>query len=300
MRSGGVEVDAHASSGGGAGALLELAELGDQPLGLLDARLGLGGARLGPALSHSISRRTRLRERVLVLGLVAQHLVALFQEVAVAARAPGRARRDSARFELQHAGGDVLQEIAVVAHHHKGERLALEQLFQPEDALDVEVVRGLVEQQDVRAPAPARGRWPDACASRRRARPPAGPDRRTPPGRAGRPPRSPSRRPRKASSARAPVRTSSTVVSRREDGILGDVADAGAACGPSGSPCRRCSMPARMLRKVDLPEPFGPMSPTWSPSKRPKESPSNSGWAPKPLVRDSQVRRTAGGIGAAF
>src|SRR5687768_5569103 len=55
-----------------------------------------------------------------------------------------------------------------------------------------------------------------------------------------------------------------------------------------------------MRRKVDLPEPFGPMSPTRSPSERPKERPSNSGRAPKPLVRDSQVRRTAGGIGVAL
>ena len=145
---GGVEVDAGAGAGGGAGARLHLRQLGDHPVRLLDAPLGLGRPRLGAAPQPLDLVAHLVGERGLVLGLVAQHLVALLEEVAV-----GPLRLEEAvgiaAVELQHARGDVLQEVAVVADHQIRQRLALEQVLQPEDALDVQVVRGLVHQQHV-------------------------------------------------------------------------------------------------------------------------------------------------------
>jgi hypothetical protein len=51
--------------------------------------------------------------------------------------------------ELEHPLGDVLEKVAVVADHDERLGLALEHCFEPEDAFDVEVVRRLVEQEDV-------------------------------------------------------------------------------------------------------------------------------------------------------
>ena len=51
--------------------------------------------------------------------------------------------------DFDGAGGDVVQEGAVVAHQHHGVGPRGEELLQPLDALDVEVVRRLVQQQHV-------------------------------------------------------------------------------------------------------------------------------------------------------
>jgi hypothetical protein len=144
----GVEVDARAGAGGRPGALLQLRELGDQPLGLLDAALRLGGACLRAALQPFHLAADPIGQRGLVLRLVAQHLVALLEEVAVAPRRLEEAFRIAA-VELQHAVGDVFQEPAVVAHHQIRQGLAAQQRLQPEDALHIQVVRGLVHEQDV-------------------------------------------------------------------------------------------------------------------------------------------------------
>ena len=45
---------------------------------------------------------------------------------------------------------DVVEEVAVVADHEDGTLVVHEEVLEPDDALEVEVVRGLVEQDDVR------------------------------------------------------------------------------------------------------------------------------------------------------
>ena len=44
------------------------------------------------------------------------------------------------------------------------------------------------------------------------------------------------------------------------------------------------SSPQRMRKRVDLPEPFGPISPTRSPRSTPRLTPVNRVWAPKALA----------------
>src|SRR5687767_2781527 len=51
------------------------------------------------------------------------------------------------------------------------------------------------------------------------------------------------------------------------------------------------SRPASIFNKVDLPDPFGPTRPMWSPSKIPKDRPSKSGAAPNALARSCAERR---------
>ena len=51
--------------------------------------------------------------------------------------------------EVEHALGDVLEKPAIVADDEKRRRLRCQQLLEPEDAVEVEMVRRLVQQQQV-------------------------------------------------------------------------------------------------------------------------------------------------------
>ena len=141
----GRELDAGGAAGGSRPGVPELL---DQAAGLLDASLRLGGARLRAAPQPLDLAAHRVGQRLLVGGLAAQELVAAGEELAVPAVGLEEAVRVGP-VQLEHAGGHVLEEVAVVAHDEDGARPIGEDAFQPEDAVHVEVVGGLVHQQDV-------------------------------------------------------------------------------------------------------------------------------------------------------
>ena len=66
-----------------------------------------------------------------------------------------------AAIELEDPAGDVVEEVAVVGDDDHGARIVAQMLLQPGDALGVEMVGRLVEQQDVGLLAAA------ACTARR-------------------------------------------------------------------------------------------------------------------------------------
>ena len=111
-----------------------------------------------------------LAHRVLALGLGVEELLAVLQELAVVALAAEIAL-GVALVQLDDAVADPLQEAAVVGHHEEGEAQVLHEPLQPEHAFQVQVVGGLVEQQQVRlaqdlgqdgqALAPAAGKFGD-------------------------------------------------------------------------------------------------------------------------------------------
>ena len=119
-----------------------------QPPGLVDARLRLARARLGLARQPLELAAHAVAQRLLVRRLARQQLVLLLQVLAVAAAHVEQALGERA-VQLDHAAGHGLQEVAVVADREERLGLALQQLLQPEDAVEVEVVRGLVEQQQL-------------------------------------------------------------------------------------------------------------------------------------------------------
>ena len=51
--------------------------------------------------------------------------------------------------DVRDLGTDLIQEIAVVGDHDDGVREIDQELLQPGDGVQIQVVRGLVEQQDV-------------------------------------------------------------------------------------------------------------------------------------------------------
>jgi hypothetical protein len=114
---------------------------------LLDPRLRLAGLRglvaeaLDEAL-HARDLRLLLLDRAPQRDLARRLLAAPVGPGAVEeARAPG--------LELEDGRADRLQEPAVVSDHRDGGVEADERLLEPLERLDVEVVRGLVEEQQV-------------------------------------------------------------------------------------------------------------------------------------------------------
>ncbi len=133
----------------------------------------------GPRRSHSSSRRARLASDSSYSAWLRRTSSRRASEVGVA---PGH-REQPVRVdpvELEHAARDVLEEVAVVARDHEGERRGGEQLLERQDAVEIEMVGRLVEQQDVGLARQRARRSPAACASRRRASPPAAAPSRKP------------------------------------------------------------------------------------------------------------------------
>ena len=122
------------------------AGLGQHGLVGLDARLGLGLARLG-ALADPFQLVLELAlARRFGLFLLAQAGLLLLQPGGVVALEGDAV----AAVELQDPARHVVQEIAVVGHGHHGARILVQEALQPGHGLGVQVVGRLVEQQHVR------------------------------------------------------------------------------------------------------------------------------------------------------
>ena len=111
-------------------------------------QLALGLSRLG-AIAEAVDEPLEVGELLLLalelVGLHGQALGALPPPVRVAALG----QPALAAVELEHRGGDRLQEPAVVADEHDRGVQPVQVLLEPLDGVDVEVVGGLVEQQHV-------------------------------------------------------------------------------------------------------------------------------------------------------
>src|SRR5262249_12041134 len=121
---------------------------GHEPLRLLDAAPGFGGAGLGAAPQPLDLPAHRVGERLLVGGLPAQEVVAAREELAVRPVALEETAWIGAP-QLENARGHALEEVAVVAHEEGGPRPLREKLLEPEDALDVKMIGRLVHEQHV-------------------------------------------------------------------------------------------------------------------------------------------------------
>ena len=120
----------------------------------------LSASRPASSMRACDLRRSRLRtaaqpldlapdavgERVLPVRLLAQRVVLPLEELAVA---PARLEEAAGvhRVEVEHALGHVLEEPAIMADDQKRGSLRAQQLLEPEDAVEVEVVRRLVHQE---------------------------------------------------------------------------------------------------------------------------------------------------------
>ena len=124
---------------------LDVALLGEQRLVVVQARLGLLAPALGVLADPLELLLDRLLARLVALLLHRQALLLLLQ--------PGRVVAlvgDSARaVELEDPAGDVVEEVAIVGDGDDRALVLGEVALEPVDGLGVEMVRRLVEQQQV-------------------------------------------------------------------------------------------------------------------------------------------------------
>ena len=125
----------------------------EQVLVRVQARLAL---RLPRARRHADPVQLALeRPLALALGLL------FLREPVLLLLEPGRVvpfpRNARAAIELEDPAGDVVEEVAIVGHRDDGALVVLEEALEPRDGLGVEMVRRLVEQQQVRRLAAAAG-----------------------------------------------------------------------------------------------------------------------------------------------
>ena len=120
----------------------------NESIGVVDAGFGLGGAGLGAAAEpfhldlHAIAQ-------ALLGALLPFHVgVSLVKESGITAFHAQQARRVDP-VELDNFRCDVLQKIAIVSDHDEGEFRGAEQPFKPCDAFQVEMIRRLIEEQNV-------------------------------------------------------------------------------------------------------------------------------------------------------
>jgi hypothetical protein len=172
-------------------------------LELLHARLYLrrmARARLEAGDERLFLREHRLLARVLRFGLLGQDGALAVVEVVVAGEG-----RELAAVDLDDARAEAVHELAVVRRHDERAVEVAEERLEPEDRLDVEVVRRLVEEERVgcmsRMRASAARISSRPTARRRRARSPRARSRARP-GSPARAPRGRSRRARRSGAAR--------------------------------------------------------------------------------------------------
>ena len=116
---------------------------------LLDAALHLYG--LGGLVAEALNEVLDVGNFLLLVLVGADLLLAAFGAQLDKGVVGHAVVRGAAAGNFQRAVGHVVQEGAVVAHQNHGARAAGQELLEPLDALDVEVVGGLVKQQHVGA-----------------------------------------------------------------------------------------------------------------------------------------------------
>src|ERR1035441_9308930 len=109
-------------------------------MGFTDAGLGLPGASLGTATKPGNLVLDEVLQGFLPLGLGVQEFLFLLEKLTVAtAGAQETVWINAAQFD--HFGGHIFKEITVVADNDGCERRVLQQLLEPLDAGEVEMVR---------------------------------------------------------------------------------------------------------------------------------------------------------------
>ena len=136
-----VEADEGADAAGGFDLIqLDLVDL----LGARGGLLGLGGIG-GEAADEGL----QLGDLRLLLGVVGVQTFARLGGGGHIVVVVARVDAQLAVIQIGHVGADGIQEMAVMGDDDHGAVALVEQLFQPADGVDVQVVGGLVQQHDL-------------------------------------------------------------------------------------------------------------------------------------------------------
>ena len=141
----------------GSGEELEMDTLGRDLVDLdsvhalehLDAGLDLSG--LGGLVAEALDESLDLRHLSLLVGELSQLTGATFTHLNHIFRVGAAVVVDTAGGDFDGAGSDIVEESAVVGDENHGAGVGREKVFEPLDRDDVEVVGGLVEEEEVGA-----------------------------------------------------------------------------------------------------------------------------------------------------
>ncbi len=117
---------------------------GGEALDLLLARVHLRGARTGGEAGDEVVQLGDLLLALLVLALDAGADAGLLEDHVVVAAVVSD---DGLVVDVGDVGADVVEEVPVVRDGDDGAVVAVEEVLEPVDGLEVEVVRGLVEEE---------------------------------------------------------------------------------------------------------------------------------------------------------
>ena len=127
----------------------EIFKIFDESAGFGDAGGRFAGAGAGAAFEPFDFPANLVGERLFLPGLHGAELFALAEEVAIRSIEAEIALGIDA-VELDDLVGDVFEKIAIVADDDEGERRVHEQLFEPENAFEIQMVGRFVEQEERR------------------------------------------------------------------------------------------------------------------------------------------------------
>src|ERR1700693_4021053 len=120
----------------------------DHFLGLIDSRLRFGGSGLGASAQPFNLGMDTIGEGILSFSLCKEVIFFRLEKRAVVSLDAQEAIREGT-IELNDLVRDVLKKIAIVTDHNAGERRMLEERFNPLNSIEVQMVGGLVKQQNV-------------------------------------------------------------------------------------------------------------------------------------------------------
>lgn len=128
-----------------AGLLLSLSALGAHFQQHIDAPLIAGAAGLDAAAQPGLLDLELFVEKAVLNLFVLQALLLALQEGRVVALPV----QQPAAVDLDDAVGQLLYQQTVVGHHDDGALVRCEKVFQPGDGVNVQMVGGLVEHEDI-------------------------------------------------------------------------------------------------------------------------------------------------------
>lgn len=132
----------------GAAAIFHCGEFAEHCIGRIDAGFRFGGASLGAASEPFEFGVDAVGESLLAFTLRGEELFFLLEKGAVVA-ADAHAAVEVDAIELDYGACDIFEEVAVVANDDAGEARVHQDLLEPFDAGDVEVICWLIEKEHV-------------------------------------------------------------------------------------------------------------------------------------------------------
>jgi hypothetical protein len=130
------------------GSRIQVGKFAHQFAGLIDARLGLSRPCFRSSPQPLDLRVNQVLQGLLPLRLGMEEFLFLLQKGAVI---PVHAQQPVGIYPVEfcHIRHHILEKVAVMAYHHAGKRRLLEKIFKPLDSGEVQMIGGLIEQQDV-------------------------------------------------------------------------------------------------------------------------------------------------------